>query len=174
MSDSRSGAGGADAMSESTGEDRVLEIVTKHDCLDLLPMVGIGRIGVVVDGRPEIFPVNYARLGSDIVFMSGEGTKLHAALGSERVVFEVDYANPTYHSGWSVVVKGRAELVTDEHEVARMSHLPLAPWAPGNRHRYVRIVDEEISGRRIVPVHDGRRHRVADPGARGVDAAPEG
>lgn len=138
-------------------EARILEVIPKWQCLELLPMVGIGRIATFSQGNPEVFPVNYARLGPDIVFMTGEGTKLHAAVDHERVTFEADFANPLFHTGWSVVVKGRAEEIVDEHLLSRVRRLPLTPWAPGNRHHYVRIIDEEVSGRRIVPVHGAHR-----------------
>ena len=141
---------------------RVLEVITKGHCLELLPMTGIGRVAFELDGRPEVFPVNYARMGQDIVFMTGPGTKLSSALNATEVVFEVDHFDITFHTGWSIVVRGPSNEIADEHSLARARRLPLTPWAPGNRHHYVKISDEQISGRRIVPTDRQRSHHFSE------------
>ena len=66
-------------------------------CADLLEGATLGRLGVIVDGRPEIFPVNhvYDRPSGHVVFPTNDGTKLHAALDWPWVAFEVDGARPT-------------------------------------------------------------------------------
>ena len=40
-----------------TGSD-ALEVFTEAECLQLLASTEVGRVGVVVDGQPLIFPVN--------------------------------------------------------------------------------------------------------------------
>ena len=53
-----------------------------EDCADLLASSSLGRLGVIVDGRPEIYPVNhvYDRETGCVVFPSNPRTKLRAAL----------------------------------------------------------------------------------------------
>jgi hypothetical protein len=47
-----------------TGAD-VVAVVTylldlsRDDCIDLLASASLGRLGVVVDGHPEFFPLNH-------------------------------------------------------------------------------------------------------------------
>ena len=44
--------------------------IARTECEDLLAAATLGRLGVVVDGRPEIFPVNhvYDRESGCVVF----------------------------------------------------------------------------------------------------------
>ena len=133
-------------------EIRLLEVMSKQECLDLLPKVGIGRIGIAINQFPQIFPINFARSRDDIVFMTGPGTKLTSALLGRPVAFEVDYVSPMYHAGWSIVITGSCEEIIAPDELVEAKRLPLQPWAPGNRRHYVRIRNEEISGRRIAPI----------------------
>ena len=92
-----------------------------EDCADLLAASTLGRLGVVVEGRPEIFPVNhvYDRDSGCIWFPTNARTKLRAALDWPWVAFEVDGVDPDGDGGWSVAVVGKAEVVTDPGEVAR-------------------------------------------------------
>jgi nitroimidazol reductase NimA-like FMN-containing flavoprotein (pyridoxamine 5'-phosphate oxidase superfamily) len=127
-----------------------LDAIDPDECLALLERHHIGRIGVVVDGQPLVLPVNYAMSGSDVVFRSDEGTKLHGALGG-RVAFEIDGHDNVYHEGWSVLVVGRAEAVSDRARLRQYEQLPLVPWT-GPKARWVRIHADAVTGRRIVRV----------------------
>ena len=129
---------------------RRLETLDRDECLALLTHEGfLGRLGVVVDGRPEIFPVNYIADSGAVVFCTAEGTKLNAVRQGSPVSFEVDDHNPLHHAGWSVVVRGPAVVVTDPGELARLRGGPLRPWVRGARANWVRIEIVEISGRRL-------------------------
>jgi hypothetical protein len=48
------------------------------------------------------------------------------------------------------VIQGRGEEVTSPADVARLQRLPIHPWGPGAKSRYIRITPERVSGRRIV------------------------
>ena len=120
------------------------------ECLELLAGHEVGRVAVVVDGQPMIFPVNYALDGQFIVFRNDPGTKLtHASFG--RVAFEVDEIDPTRKEGWSVVVTGSAREFTGAIDDAsvREQTMPLTPWASGPKEHWVRIISHEITGRRL-------------------------
>lgn len=65
------------------------------------------------------------------------------------VAFEVDGVNNVHRTGWSVLIRGTAEPVTDHSELERLRRLPLVPRAPGAKPHYVRIRHDEVSGRRI-------------------------
>ena len=131
-------------------EGQNLEVLDRAACLELLEQHGfVGRLAIVADGRPAIFPVNYIVDDASVVFCTASGTKLSAVAEGTEVAFEVDDSAPLHHSGWSVVVRGRAAVITDPHDVARLSRGPLRPWAKGARVNWVRIGLNEISGRRI-------------------------
>jgi hypothetical protein len=50
-----------------------------HECWAMLRTVSVGRLAVLADGRPDIFPINYTVDGGTLVFRTGEGTKLAGA-----------------------------------------------------------------------------------------------
>ena len=112
-----------------------------------------GRLGVVVDGRPLVFPVNFTLDGEAVVFRSDEGTKVHAARNGP-VAFECDGIDATYHTGWSVLLLGEVEEVRNPVEVARLERLPLGPWCPGPKPIWLRVRATSITGRRIPPPGD--------------------
>ncbi len=67
-----------------------IEEMTAAESLELLRSEHIGRIGVTVRRRPEIFPVNYSLDASDsIVLRTARGMKLAGGV-NHHVVFEVD------------------------------------------------------------------------------------
>lgn len=128
-----------------------LTVLGVDECMRLLAshLPHVGRLGFLVDGKPMILPVNYVFWEGSIVFRSDPGAKLGAAAASQHVAFEVDDVDPTWEEGWSVLVRGRAEEVTDPDELEKMEDLPLRPWGPGAKASYVRVMPTEISGRRI-------------------------
>jgi nitroimidazol reductase NimA-like FMN-containing flavoprotein (pyridoxamine 5'-phosphate oxidase superfamily) len=130
-----------------------LEVLDRAECVELLTHGSfVGRLGLVVDGRPLVLPVNYMVDRDTIVFCTAAGTKLNAIVGGADVAFEVDESRSLVHSGWSVLVRGRAQLVTDEADLAHLRAGPLRPWARGARSSWVRIALDVVSGRRIAPI----------------------
>jgi nitroimidazol reductase NimA-like FMN-containing flavoprotein (pyridoxamine 5'-phosphate oxidase superfamily) len=123
------------------------------ECYRLLATHEIGRLGVNAEHYPLIFPVNYALDRGVIVIRTHPGTKLTAA-GHANVTFEVDEIDRRTRTGWSVLVRGLAEEVTSAHRaelVERTRASGVQPWAPGEHGRWMRIIPQAISGRRIVP-----------------------
>jgi hypothetical protein len=123
--------------------------LTKSECFALLARERVGRVAVVDDLGPVVFPVNFVLDRHMVVFRTDEGTKLDAACRGSRVAFEIDGADAAAHTGWSVLVRGEAIEVTDPAELARLRKLRLDPWAPGARAHYVRILPAALTGRRI-------------------------
>jgi nitroimidazol reductase NimA-like FMN-containing flavoprotein (pyridoxamine 5'-phosphate oxidase superfamily) len=119
-----------------------------EQCRVRLGQVALGRIGVIVDGRPEIFPVNhvYDAETDCVVFPTNPGTKLHAALTWPWIAFEVDGLDED-GSGWSVLVVGRAEPLPPG-DLARVAPRRAARWRTAAV-QWVRIVPDRITGRRI-------------------------
>lgn len=109
----------------------------------------VGRLGVVVEGRPEIFPINYVVDHGTFVFRTARGTKLDAALSTVRVAFETDGYHAAANMAWSVVVKGSAERLSSGEDVLGSSMLPLFPWQGGEKNNFVRINPVEVTGRRF-------------------------
>jgi nitroimidazol reductase NimA-like FMN-containing flavoprotein (pyridoxamine 5'-phosphate oxidase superfamily) len=138
-----------------------LAVIDPDTCRALLAGEEIGRLALVVGRAPAIFPLNYALDGDAVVFRTAPGTKLdHAERGP--VAFEVDGLDREQRTGWSVVVHGRLEEVTqfDAATLARVSALALYPWAEGVKDHWLRLVPSHISGRRVV------HHAGSPPGGK--------
>lgn len=125
--------------------------IPEGECAALLAGSVLGRLGVVVDGRPEIFPVNHVydeRTGT-IVFPTNERTKWRAALDWPWVAFEIDGMDPDHAGGWSVAVVGRAEEVIDAAEIARATQRRAEHWGVPPATHWLRIVPDKVTGWRI-------------------------
>ena len=98
--------------SESITEVHNLE---HHECWELLRTVSVGRLAVLVDGHPDIFPINYTVDGGTLVFRTGQGTKLSAASGEAPVAVEADGVDAVSGLAWSVVLKGHRRKGNQGH-----------------------------------------------------------
>ena len=127
-----------------------LEVLDRDECIDLLGRSSLGRIAVVLNGRPLMFPVNFALDGDAVVLRTDAGTKLHASRNGP-VAFECDGTDAVYHTGWSVLATGDADEVRNAADLARMQRLPLGPWCPGRKSTWLRIQPRTLTGRRIPP-----------------------
>jgi uncharacterized protein len=126
------------------------EILPLDDCHRLLDASRIGRVAFLSAGAPLILPVNFRWHRRSVVFRTAAGAKLHAALAGQAFGFEIDAWDDQLHTGWSVVVTGRAEEVVDPAATAELDALGLRPWAARpHDDRWVRIHAEEITGRRL-------------------------
>lgn len=141
-----------------------MHVIPTDECYRLLGTQEIGRLGVNAERFPIIVPVNYAMDGTTIVIRTQPGSKLAAARHGE-VAFEVDEVDRRTRSGWSVLVRALAEEVGEGHRaelIARTQATGVQPWAPGEHGHWLRLVPQEVSGRRIVP---GELPPAVDPRA---------
>jgi nitroimidazol reductase NimA-like FMN-containing flavoprotein (pyridoxamine 5'-phosphate oxidase superfamily) len=122
--------------------------IPEHECWLLLREAMVGRLAVVVDDAPELFPVNHVVDHGTLVFRTAEGTKLAAAVG-HQVAYEVDGFDPGDGEAWSVVVHGVAREVRELHDVLDALQLPLVPWHADPKPRLVRIEPTSVTGRRF-------------------------
>lgn len=125
-----------------------------HECWALLRGVSVGRLAVWVTDHPDIFPINYAVDHGTLVFRTGLGTKLDAALGETPVAFEADGVDPVSGVAWSVVAKGSAMRIDSTEDVLASFSIMLFPWQSGHKDTFIRIEPTSITGRKFT---------VADP-----------
>ena len=111
----------------------------------------MGRVGVLIDSAPEIYPVNFVVDNHAIVFRTDPGSKLSGLERSPSVSFEVDSIDVENNVGWSVLIKGRATEVADAEHLAGVQALPLRFWDIGLKGHWIRIDAQVITGRRIHP-----------------------
>jgi uncharacterized protein len=127
--------------------------LSRAECLRLLGAGRFGRLAVALsDGAPVIRPVNYMfdERSQSVVFRTTDGSKLRGVLHAGEAAFEIDGVDDGSRTGWSVIVHGVAEEVTDRAEMRHLDALGLTPWAPGPKRHWVRIRARTVTGRRIV------------------------
>jgi nitroimidazol reductase NimA-like FMN-containing flavoprotein (pyridoxamine 5'-phosphate oxidase superfamily) len=126
-----------------------IEVLSFVQCEELLERGQVGRIGMVVAGDPVILPVNYRYVSGSVVFRTAAGEKSETAAMDRPMAFEIDGWDERTEKGWSVLVKGTAYEV-DADDTAVVAAADLRPWAHTvERDIWVRIVPNEITGRRI-------------------------
>jgi uncharacterized protein len=138
----------ADAAAVS--RDRALEEFSEEECLERLAGAQIGRVVVVHDGQPLAFPVNYVLDHRTVAFRTDPGTKLDAAT-LQKVAFQIDDVDFATLQGWSVLVQGVGQELTDDVDEwsERVTAHHLEPWAAGDKRHWVAIAVPRFSGRRI-------------------------
>ncbi len=124
-----------------------IEILSEEQCWNLLDRYELGRLALVADGAPEIFPVNYVTDGPHVFFRTAPGTKLEKLAESPRVAFEVDTYDDRHAA--SVILKGVAHRLVLQSEIDAAEALSLTSWLPTLKYRWVRITATEVSGRRF-------------------------
>lgn len=125
------------------------DILTAEQCWKLLAETSIGRLAVTVNGRPDVFPVNYKIDGESLIFRTGDGTKLDAIAEDANVALESDAVSAEFGIAWSVVVKGRAEHASLESPALNSTVRGLFPWQGVGKNHLIRIVPETVTGRRF-------------------------
>ena len=127
-----------------------LQILSSIACERHLQNETVGRVAVMVEDHPEIFPVNYAvDERGDIFFRTDPGTKLQAAATAPTIAFEIDGFDEEREIGWSVLVVGQARWLGRPQDIAKVRTLPLKPWAAGEKANVVRLSPAKITGRQI-------------------------
>jgi uncharacterized protein len=126
-----------------------LEVLSEGESLELLAAASVGRIVYSDRALPFVVPVSFVLDGMDIVIRTSKRSGLVANVPGHVVAFEVDWIDSVEQAGWSVVVTGRAQLVGDEVDIARLARLGVASWAPTGSDVYLRLRVDVISGRRV-------------------------
>ena len=124
----------------------VIDPLSETECRRLLGCHTLGRVGITSGGLPLILPVHYVYDDGVIVFRTGAGTKLRAAENGDVLAFEVDTYDAESGRGWSVMVLGRATVLTTEHGPAGLS---TRGQTADQRNHYVRLFCELVTGRVI-------------------------
>ncbi|MET3922229.1 pyridoxamine 5'-phosphate oxidase family protein [Arthrobacter sp. UYEF20] len=138
--------------------------LSMDQCWTLLDTEVVGRVALIVDGHPEIFPVNFVLERRAIVFRSAGGTKLWGAVTAKPAAFEIDGYDVHEQMAWSVVARGEIELIESLAEKQAVDALLLEPWQPGDKDYYVRLSPKALTGRRFkVNKPDLWTTRLSDP-----------
>ncbi|WP_168929479.1 pyridoxamine 5'-phosphate oxidase family protein [Nocardioides sp. GY 10113] len=120
------------------------------ECERLLASGVAGRFAITTPDGPYVFPVNYAVVDKAVVVRTSPYGLLGTHAPGATVAFEIDQFDYDYQRGWSVLARGRAEVVPTgpEEEQVRGALAP-RPWASGARPLFLRVRWQELTGRRL-------------------------
>jgi uncharacterized protein len=126
--------------------------LSSDECRELLNAGLVGRVALSTPVGPHIIPVNYAIVDDSVVFRTSPYSVLGSHARGAILALEVDQFDYERQRGWSVVARGRADVVTSAEELQHIKRVwePNA-WAAGQRNLYLRIRWSELSGRRLGP-----------------------
>lgn len=118
------------------------------ECWRRLSEAQMGRLALAPAGEVDVFPVNFVVSEGALYFRTAPGSKLLELSVNPAVAFEIDGWDE--RSAFSVIVKGVAERLESQTEIDAADLLPLAPWVPTLKYRWVRINPTSVSGRSFV------------------------
>ncbi|MGO4298803.1 pyridoxamine 5'-phosphate oxidase family protein [Leifsonia sp. RAF41] len=136
-------------------------VLSEDSCWAILETHSFGRVGLSNENQPEIFPVDYAVTGREVVFRTADGTKLRHLTANPAVAFEVDERDG--EEAWSISLRGEAHVLHDPSRVRRVEQLSWPDWVPTKTYVYVAIHPHVVSGRRISRhLHATRRDETSE------------
>ena len=107
-----------------------MDVLSVDESWNLLSSVTLGRLVTCVEGYPEIFPVNFVVQRKTVLFRTAEfASKLFTVVMNAQVAFEADDHNVA--EGWSVIVKGTAQVLNTSGEIEEAQRAQLLPWTAG-------------------------------------------
>jgi len=134
----------------SAARNATLHELTAAQCQELIAAGGVGRFLFVQEGRgPVAIPVNFKMDGDDVIFRTSGDSAIAEGIHRQPVSFDVDQLDDALGEGWSVLLTGKANVITGATEINRVQALGIKPWAGGDREVYVRLSPSAITGRRI-------------------------
>ncbi|NUS10672.1 MAG: pyridoxamine 5'-phosphate oxidase family protein [Streptomyces sp.] len=131
-------------------ENDGFHVLGRQEALRLLAKVPVGRVVYTQQALPAVLPVNFSVDHDESVLIhTSAGSDLVRAIDGAVVAFEADEFRAATRSGWSVVVTGRATVVTDRAEHERLTQTGPDSWMNVRDGVFIRIESEMITGREL-------------------------
>ncbi len=124
---------------------RHLSDLSTEECWRLAATRPVGRLGWQSHDGVTIVPVNITVADEMVHLRTAAYSTIAREVAGRPVAVEVDELDEETHTGWSVLMRGRAALVRD---LPPGSPEP-EPWPSARRPLLVEIDVTEISGRRL-------------------------
>lgn len=135
-----------------TTETPITEL-TVEETIAFLQGKDFGRLAVSLDGKPDIFPINFAvhaNSNDDVVayIRTSPGNKLFATATGSYLALETDHIDGNIAT--SAVVYGTGRRVEHHKELSLVDTLDLEAWVAVQKPEVIAIDINHISGRRFV------------------------
>jgi hypothetical protein len=140
----------ADPLEPTHIDDRGELEMARRECLQLLCAGGIGVVAFDRGYGPELLPVTYAANAETLLFRTGAGSRLAREAHGRLVAFETHGLDPAHRDGWSVVLRGIADVHAWDGDDGE-AQLRVEPWAHGEHGVSISISLplSQITGRRL-------------------------
>ena len=135
----------------NTSDTPPLAPLSEAEAVALLATQEVGRLVYTRWALPAVTPVNFVLREGAVWFWTASTSSMWQGVRGSVVAFEVDQLDARTRSGWSVVVLGVAELVTDPAQIESALLNGPEPWIADRKEHLIRIPLKQVSGRRIHP-----------------------
>ena len=130
-------------------ENRSVETLERDACRRLLAGRHVGRLAYSGPFGPRILPLSYTVIDEYVLLLTSPRSDAAREIPQRWVAFEVDDLDEELREGWSVQVRGFAELLPDDAiRMLDASQRP-QPWVTGDRSLLIRILMSDVTGRRV-------------------------
>jgi uncharacterized protein len=136
-------------MSTGTWFQGHLKELSQDECLELLATKTVGRIAYSGPDGPEVVPLNFVLHNGTVLIRTSAYSALGQRLQHGVAAFQADEIDEFTQSGWSVLLRGSVEPLTDDSLPAEDAR-PVV-WPEGQRSFHLRLTPLIITGRRLLP-----------------------
>jgi len=123
--------------------------VSVDECWELLGTMQFARLAWNSGSGPVLLPVNYVLHDRTVWMRTTAYSTIAEQVDESQIAVEVDDVDRETHVGWSVLLRGRAEVLYHEEQVPEEVQ-SLHTWPSGARPLWVRLRPDIVTGRRLV------------------------
>lgn len=140
---------GQDSSWDTAATHRSIDL-SETECWTLLASRGTGRVAYAEDGRVVVFPVNYVVHDKAVYFRTSPDGAFGRGPDYRSASFQIDEHDAQRMAGWSVLLSGKAEAVSDSELLTALWGRRMAePWGGGQRDSFIGIEPTLVTGRRV-------------------------
>ncbi len=132
---------------DQTHARRRLRELEPEECWHRLASRTVGRMAYVDRDGPVVVPLNYRVVDGNIWVRTASYDQLAVHLPHQQAAFEVDQVDEHARTGWSVLVRGRAEHVVSGPGGSPSDWPDPQPWPGGLRWMTFCLFPREVTGR---------------------------
>ena len=119
------------------------------ECWELVGQQPTCRIAWTTGDGPTLIPVNHVAFDHAIWIRTSAYSSLVQQVDDTKVAILVDHLDPQTRLGWSVQLRGTAQVHYRSDDVPEEVRR-LTTWAPGAKPLWVHLSPDEVIGRRLV------------------------
>jgi len=125
-----------------------LSELTVEECWELVEGQRVARIGWNGSSGPVVLPINYISLDRTVWMRTAAHSSIAEEVDEMVVAVEIDQIDPDTHVGWSVLLRGHADIAYREENVPEevRGH---RTWPSGPRPLWVHLTPNSVTGRRL-------------------------